>query len=122
MSQHKYLLIKTFKNNKIFCLSSVCLTVAMTSEKQAECHGSLEDDTESHRPSFRLTSRTHGCSGSRAPSLSIDSGTFSVEPCQVLESSEGNFQSSPILLLYYSVSTVNILYIIDVLFYVFTLI
>ncbi|XP_073715492.1 uncharacterized protein [Misgurnus anguillicaudatus] len=60
----------------------------MASEKWTECHSSLEDDCESHLPSSRLLSRNHGCHRRRAPSLSIDSGTFSVEPCQVFESSE----------------------------------
>ncbi|XP_065117480.1 inositol 1,4,5-triphosphate receptor associated 2 [Paramisgurnus dabryanus] len=69
----------------------------MASEKWTECHSSLEDDCESHLPSSRLLSRNYGCHRRRAPSLSIDSGTFSVEPCQAFESSEGEVQASTVV-------------------------
>ncbi|XP_042582815.1 inositol 1,4,5-triphosphate receptor associated 2-like [Cyprinus carpio] len=60
----------------------------MASEKPTGHQGSLEEDFGPHLPSFRLVSQNHGCDGRGIPSLSVDSGTYSVEPCHLLESSE----------------------------------
>ncbi|XP_043099719.1 inositol 1,4,5-triphosphate receptor associated 2-like [Puntigrus tetrazona] len=60
----------------------------MASEKSTGRQGSLEGDFGPHLPSFRLVSQTYGCNACSIPSLSLDSGTYSVEPCHLLESSE----------------------------------
>ncbi|XP_051755054.1 uncharacterized protein mrvi1 isoform X7 [Ctenopharyngodon idella] len=60
----------------------------MASEKPNGHQRSLEEDVGPHLPSLRLVSQNHGCHGCSVPSLSIDSGTYSLEPCHVLESSE----------------------------------
>ncbi|XP_067269500.1 uncharacterized protein mrvi1 isoform X2 [Pseudorasbora parva] len=60
----------------------------MASEKPNGHQGSLEEDVGAHLSSFRLVSQNHGCRGCSVPSLSVDSGTYSLEPCHVLESCE----------------------------------
>lgn len=62
----------------------------MASEKPTGRQGSLEEDFGPQLPSFRLVLQNHGYNGCSVPSLSIDSGTYSVEPCHLLESSEGD--------------------------------
>ncbi|CAM4531459.1 unnamed protein product [Leuciscus chuanchicus] len=57
----------------------------MASEKPNGQQGSLEEDVVSHLSSFRPVSQSHASS---IPSLSIDSGTYSLERCHMLESSE----------------------------------
>ncbi|XP_042617325.1 inositol 1,4,5-triphosphate receptor associated 2-like [Cyprinus carpio] len=61
----------------------------MDSEKPTGHQGSLEEDAGPHDlPSFSLVSQNQGCNGCSVPSLFIDSGTYSVEPCHLLESIE----------------------------------
>ncbi|XP_048039356.1 inositol 1,4,5-triphosphate receptor associated 2-like [Megalobrama amblycephala] len=55
----------------------------MASEEPNGHQRSSEEDVGPHLPSLRLASQN--CS---IPSLSIDSGTYSLEPCHVLESGE----------------------------------
>ncbi|KAG1941294.1 hypothetical protein F2P79_016136 [Pimephales promelas] len=57
----------------------------MASEKPNGRPGSSEEDDVSHRSSFRIVSQSHACS---VPSLSIDSGTYSLERCHMLENGE----------------------------------
>lgn len=71
-------------------VSFLWLSETMASEKPNGHQRSLEEDVGPHLPSLRLVSQNHGCHGCSVPSLSIDSGTYSLEPCHVLESSEGD--------------------------------
>ncbi|KAK7175808.1 hypothetical protein R3I93_000157 [Phoxinus phoxinus] len=63
----------------------------MASEKPSGHQGSLEEDVVSHLSSLGLVSQSHACS---IPSLSIDSGTHSLERCHMLESSDDSTSES----------------------------
>lgn len=68
-------------------VSFLWLSEAMASEKPNGQQGSLEEDVVSRLSSFRPVPQSHA---STVPSLSVDSGTYSLERCHMLESCEGD--------------------------------